>query len=278
MRLFRHMNLLVGGGILACVLLPACVFSLWHAGRPFGIDIAHRLASPHWPHTLGTDPFGRDLLGYTLVAVWYSVLAAFCAVGLGTITGVLLGMVAAEEGNATRLIVRLTDLGLAFPPVLIAAMIATIHGASMAGEILAIALFSIPSHIRVTQQAARSVLVQDYIAAARLAGRWRTGVLLHHVLPNIAPIVIVHVSLSLALALLSEAGLSYLGLGTPPPQPDLGRALASYQIHVFDHPLLVAVPGATIMMLVLGFNLVGDGLRDLLEREPSATYGNRDVQ
>ena len=99
-----------------------------------------------------------------------------------------------------------------------------------------------------------------------MAGVGPIAVTVRHILPNIAPILIVHASTSLALAILSEAGLSYLGLGAPPPQPDLGRALASYQVHIFDHPFLVAAPGIAVMVLVLGFNLLGDGLRDLLER------------
>lgn len=264
---FRSNKSLVAGSLLlGCCLIPASLVWIWRGGHAPFIDIAHRYARPSLLHPLGTDPFGRDLASYVLTGAFNTTIIALLAVTLATIFGTVPGLVGASKGKKSQFVMSAADLGLAFPPILIAAMLVTAQGASASGEILAIALFGVPAQIRITKQAAQSVLVQDYIAAARMAGLGAVSIILRHVLPNIAPILIVHASTSLALAVLSEAGLSYLGLGAPPPQPDLGRALASYQIHIFDHPFLVAVPGVMVMMLVLGFNLLGDGLRDLLER------------
>ena len=265
-RLRTNRSLIAGSALLLMCLIPATLTWIWRGGRSPLIDIAHRYAPISFSHPLGTDPFGRDIASYVLTGAFNSTVIAVIAVTLATVIGTALGLVAAYGGWRGKAVMSTADLGLAFPPILIAAMLVTAQGASATGEILAIALFGIPAQIRITRQAAHSILVLDYIAAARMAGLNSINTILRHVLPNIAPILIVHASTSLALAILSEAGLSYLGLGAPPPQPDLGRTLASYQIHIFDHPLLVAIPGVTVMVLVLGFNLLGDGLRDLLER------------
>ncbi|MFT8365534.1 MAG: ABC transporter permease [Gluconobacter cerinus] len=265
-RLRTNRSLIAGSVLLLACLVPATLTWIWRGGRSPLIDIAHRYAPISFSHPLGTDPFGRDIASYVLTGAFNSTVIAVIAVTLATVIGTALGLVAAYGGSRGKAVISTADLGLAFPPILIAAMLVTAQGASATGEILAIALFGIPAQIRITRQAAHSILVLDYIAAARMAGLNSIDTILRHVLPNIAPLLIVHASTSLALAILSEAGLSYLGLGAPPPQPDLGRTLASYQIHIFDHPLLVAIPGVTVMVLVLGFNLLGDGLRDLLER------------
>lgn len=265
-RLRTNGSLIAGSALLLACLVPATLTWIWRGGRSPLIDIAHRYAPISFSHPLGTDPFGRDIASYVLTGAFNSTVIAVIAVTLATVIGTALGLVAAYGGLRGKAVMSTADLGLAFPPILIAAMLVTAQGASATGEILAIALFGIPAQIRITRQAAHSILVLDYIAAARMAGLNSIDTILRHVLPNIAPILIVHASTSLALAILSEAGLSYLGLGAPPPQPDLGRTLASYQIHIFDHPLLVAIPGVTVMVLVLGFNLLGDGLRDFLER------------
>ncbi|MQR99091.1 ABC transporter permease [Gluconobacter aidae] len=261
-------TLRAGSILLGIVLLPATVITLFDGGHAPYIDVLHRYAPPSLLHPLGTDPFGRDLMVNVLTGAFNSVTIAAISVCLATIGGTALGLIAAARPARAIMgiaIMGLADLGLAFPPVLIAALLVTALGASATGEILAIALFGLPAQIRITRQAARSILIQDYIAASRLAGHGPVYIMRRHVLPNILPLLTVQATSSLALAILADAGLSYLGLGAPPPRPDLGRALASYQIHIFDHPLLVAIPGVTIMLLVLGFNMFGDGLRDALD-------------
>ena len=250
--------------VLLAVLLPALLSLVWTPYPPAGLDILHRLASPSAAHPLGTDPFGRDLLSVLMVAAGNSTAVCLAAVGGAALLGVPLGLLAAGPGRGRVLVMRATDLCLAFPPLLTAAMIVAARGPGMAGEILAIGAFNAPAFVRLTRSAALTVLNQDFVAAARIAGRGPAVVLASHVLPNIAGTLLVQATLALAVAELSEAGLSYLGLGLPPPLPSLGRALADYQTRIFDDPLLVVAPGAVVALLVLGFNLLGDGVRDLL--------------
>ena len=157
------------------------------------------------------------------------------------------------------------DLGLAFPPLLTASLLVAAQGAGVGAEIVAIGAFNAPAFIRLTRAAAAGILARDFIAAARVAGRGRAAILVAHVLPNASPTLLVQATLALAVAALSEAGLSYLGLGMPPPLPSLGRILADDQARIFDAPLLVIAPGAVVALLVLGCNLLGDGLRDWLD-------------
>lgn len=258
-------SLLAGILILGLVLLPAALSLVWTPWPPARLDIVHRLAPPSGAHPLGTDPFGRDLAAILMVGARNSLGICLAALALGAAIGIPAGLVAALGGWRDGLLLRATDLALAFPPLLTAAMIVAVYGAGAGGAILAIGLFNIPAFIRITRATARSVLPRDFIAAARVAGRGRSALLIVHVLPNIAATLLVQATMALAGALLVEAGLSYLGLGTQPPVPSLGRALSDYQSHIFDTPLLVLAPGAAIGLLVLGLNLLGDGLRDLLD-------------
>ncbi len=261
----RHPSLWLGLLVLALALLPAALSAVWTPYPPGRLDILHRLAAPSSAHPFGTDPFGRDLLSVLMVAACNSTLVCLAAIGAAALVGVPLGLAAAAPGWRSTLVMRATDLCLAFPPLLTAAMIVAAKGPGVGGEILAIGVFNVPAFVRLTRSASLSVLNQDYVAAARIAGRGRVAVLASHVLPNIAAMLLVQVTLALAVAELSEAGLSYLGLGLPPPLPSLGRALADYQTRIFDDPLLVVAPGAVVALLVLGFNLLGDGVRDLLD-------------
>lgn len=265
-RSFRpHPSLLAGAMLLALVLAPSLLSAVWTPWPPLRLDIIHRLAPPSAAHWLGTDPFGRDLLSILMVGARNSLIVGVAAIALAAIIGIPAGLAATGRGIPAMAVSRATDLGLAFPPLLTAAMVVAVYGAGMTGTILAIALFNVPAFVRLTRTQAASVLSRDFIAAARVAGRGRAAVLAVHVLPNIAGTLVVQATLALALAALSEAGLSYLGLGVPPPAPSLGRALADYQTRIFDDPLLVVAPGAVIALLVLGFNQLGDGLRDLLD-------------
>ncbi|MCX2562934.1 ABC transporter permease [Acetobacter thailandicus] len=261
-------GLLWGVVSLACVLLPGAALWVYHQVHPFGIDLHHRLLAPSWQHWLGTDPLGRDTLAYTLVAAVNSLGISVVAMVLALCAGGSAGLLAAEKGRRTKILTGgVVELGIAFPPVITAALLVTLYGAGMGEEVFALAIFFIPGFIRLSQQAASAILAQDYIAAARLSALtpWQTH--MRHVLPNMAPGLLVQFSVNVALALLAETGLSYLGLGAPPPLPELGRILASYQVHLFDHPVLVVVPGVIVVLLVLGINMLGDGLRDLFARQ-----------
>jgi len=258
-------SLLAGACVLALVLLPAALSLVWTPWPPGKLDIVHRLAPPSLAHVLGTDPFGRDLLSLLMIGARNSVTTCTAAILLGACLGIPLGLAAAGPGAWRALLLRLTDIGLAFPPLLTAALIVSVYGAGMGGTVLAIAAFNVPAFVRLARGEARAILGRDFVAAARVAGRSPAAVLAAHVLPNIAGTLLVQATVALALAVLAEAGLSYLGLGTPPPAPSLGRALADYQTHLFDDPGLVIAPGIAIGLLVLGLNLLGDGLRDALD-------------
>ncbi len=261
----RHPSLVLGIALLALVVLPAALSLIWTPWAPSRIDIIHRLAPPSAAHPLGTDPFGRDLLSILMAGARNSIIVCTAAIALGAAIGIPLGLAAAGGGWKASVVMRIADLGLAFPPLLTAAMIVAVYGAGMGGTILAIALFSVPAFIRLTRAEAGSILNRDFVAAARIAGSSPAAVLRVHVLPNIAATLLVQATVALALAVLAESGLSYLGLGTPPPSPSLGRALSDYQTRIFDNPLLVVAPGLAISLLVLGLNQLGDGLRDVLD-------------
>jgi peptide/nickel transport system permease protein len=264
-RLRLPISLLAGACVLALVLVPATLSLVWTPWPPGKLDIVHRLAPPSLAHVLGTDPFGRDLLSLLMIGARNSVTTCTSAILLGACVGIPLGLAAAGPGVWRALLLRLTDIGLAFPPLLTAALIVSVYGAGMGGTVLAIAAFNVPAFVRLARGEARAILGRDFVAAARVAGRSPAAVLATHVLPNIAGTLLVQATVALALAVLAEAGLSYLGLGTPPPAPSLGRAMADYQTHLFDDPGLVIAPGIEIGLLVLGLNLLGDGLRDALD-------------
>jgi peptide/nickel transport system permease protein len=262
----RHPSLIAGVVLLSLVLAPAALSLVWTPYPPGQLDIVHRLAPMSPAHPLGTDPFGRDLLSILMIGARNSIFLCTAAIALGAALGIPVGLAAAAARGWVRvLLMRAADLGLAFPPLLTASMIVAVYGAGMGGTILAIGLFNAPAFTRVARVEARSVLNRDFVAAARIAGRRPAAILGVHVLPNIAATLLVQATVALALAVLAEAGLSYLGLGTPPPSPSLGRALSEYQTQIFDDPLLVIAPGVAIALLVLGLNQLGDGLRDVLD-------------
>ena len=160
---------------------------------------------------------------------------------------------------------RLADFTFAFPALLSAIMLTAVFGAGMVNAIIAIGIFNIPTFARITRASANAIWARDYVLAARACGKSRTAITLQHVLPNIAAVLVVQATIQFALAILAEAALSYLGLGTQPPQPSWGRMLSEAQTLMFQAPLLAVWPGLAIALSVLGLNLLGDGLRDLLD-------------
>jgi peptide/nickel transport system permease protein len=188
------------------------------------------------------------------------------AVGMGLVAGVALGALAAAQGGwVDELVMRASDFTFAFPALLTAIMLTAIYGPGLFLSIVAIGIFNIPVFARITRGAANAVWARDFVTAARAAGKGPLAITLDHVLPNIANQLVVQATVSFATAILAEAALSYLGLGTQPPQPSWGRMLNEAQTLMFQAPLLAVYPGAAIMLSVLGLNLMGDGLRDLMD-------------
>jgi peptide/nickel transport system permease protein len=255
------------GAALVLLLAAAALLSLaWSPYPPAEIDIAHKLAPPSGAHWLGTDSLGRDIASQLLVGSQNSIVVGVVAVGIGLGFGVALGcLAAARRGWAEEVVMRAADFTFAFPALLTAIMLTAIYGPGLATSIVAIGVFNIPVFARLARAAAHTVWSRDYVLAARAAGKGAWRITTDHVLPNIANVLIVQATIQFALAILAEAALSYLGLGTQPPQPSWGRMLNEAQTMMFEAPLLAVYPGVAIALSVLGLNLLGDGLRDVLD-------------
>jgi len=269
-RALRHKSFLIGGSLILLLLAAALLSLMWTPYPVAEIDIPAKLQRPSAAHWLGTDSLGRDIASQLLVGAQNSIVVGLIAVGIGMGVGVALGCVASASRASGRawveeLIMRASDFTFAFPALLSAIMLTAIYGPGLVMSIVAIGIFNIPVFARVTRGAANAVWARDYITAARAAGKGPLAITLDHVLPNIASHLIVQASISFATAILAEAALSYLGLGTQPPQPSWGRMLNEAQTMMFQAPLLAVYPGVAIMLSVLGLNLMGDGLRDLMD-------------
>ena len=265
-RALTHRSFVIGA-VLTLLLLGAAALSLvWTPWSPYEIDMAVKLQLPDAQHWLGTDPFGRDITSLLLVGARNSILVGVIAVGIGLTVGTALGLLAAaRRGWVEELIMRLADFTFAFPAILSAIMMTAVFGAGIVNSITAIGIFNIPTFARITRASANAIWSREFVLAARACGKGPWRITIEHVLPNISSALIVQATIQFALAILAEAALSYLGLGTPPPQPSWGRMLAEAQTLLFQAPLLAVFPGVAIAMAVLGLNLAGDGLRDLLD-------------
>lgn len=262
----RHASFVIGGALSALLAAAALLSLFWAPYPPAEIDIPNKLQGPSAAHWLGTDSLGRDIASQLLVGAQNSIVVGVVAVGIGLGVGVALGCVAsARRGWVEELIMRASDFTFAFPALLSAIMLTAIYGPGLVMSIVAIGIFNIPVFARITRGAANAVWARDYVTAARAAGKGPAAITLDHVLPNIASQLIVQATISFATAILAEAALSYLGLGTQPPQPSWGRMLNEAQTLMFQAPLLAVYPGVAIVLSVLGLNLMGDGLRDLMD-------------
>lgn len=252
------------GLALSGLVVAAALLSLvWLPYDPTEIDILHRLARPSSGHWLGTDAFGRDVLSMILAGARVSLGVGFAAVAAGLLAGVWLGLLAALFGGwLDEAVMRLSDVAFAFPAVLSAILIAAVWGPGAFNAVIAIAVFNVPVFARLARGAALSVMARDFVRAARALGLGEGEIALRHVLPNILGLLCVQASVQFALAILAEAGLAYLGLGTQPPSPSWGRMLFDAQSYLHAAPLGAVFPGLAIALAVLGFSRLGEGLRD----------------
>ncbi|MGI2030978.1 ABC transporter permease [Rhizobium panacihumi] len=258
---------LVAGLVITLTLLVVALLSLvWTPAVPSKMQILLKLKPPFSAGLFGTDQFGRDLTSMLMVGAWNSLSIALVAVTIGASIGTVIGvLVAARRGWAEIILMRICDIIFALPPILSAMMLGAFLGAGRFTAILAIATFMVPVFARLTFGAALQIWTRDYVMAAIAIGRSKTKITLIHILPNISNQIIVQVTIQLGLAILTEAGLSYLGLGMPPPAPTWGRMLADAQTFFGQAPWLALLPGLAIALAVLGFNMLGDGLRDLFD-------------
>ena len=265
-RALKHTGFVTGMVILLTLIFCAVVSVFWSPYPVADIDIPNKLASPSAAHWLGTDSLGRDIASLLWVGSQNTLLVGLIAVGIGLSVGVPLGLLAsAKRGWVEEVIMRASDFTFAFPALLSAILLTAIYGPGLVISITAIGIFNIPVFARVTRGAANAIWTRDYTLAAMAAGKSKWTITWNHVLPNMASVLIVQASVQFAIAILAEAALSYLGLGTQAPQPSWGRMLNEAQSQMFQAPWLAVYPGMAIATAVLGLNLLGDGLRDLMD-------------
>ena len=260
-------NLIIGAALSSLVLLAALLSFVWTPYDHAAMNIPAKFQRPNGLHWLGTDHFGRDIFSMVMVGARTSIAVALVAVGIGMGLGVPLGLTAAARkgGWLDEIIMRGNDLVFAFPSLVIAILITAVFGAGAVNAIIAIGIFNIPVFARITRGAALSLWEREFILAARVAGKSAARISAEHILPNVMNLLIVQGTIQFSLAILAEAGLSYIGLGAQPPTPSWGRMLADAQTLVAITPHLALIPGLAIIATVLGLNLLGDGLRDLLD-------------
>jgi len=259
-------SLAIGLALTALILAAAGLSLVWTPYDAELILVEQRLMPPSAAHWFGTDQMGRDVLSMTLGGARNSIAVALVAAGIGLGAGVPLGLFAAAEGGLVdEIVMRSNDLIFAFPALLLAILITAIAGPGAINAIVAIGIFNIPVFARLARGGALALWPRDFVRAARVAGKGRLRISLEHILPNIAGVLIVQGTIQFALGVLAEAGLSYVGLGAQPPAPSWGRMLAESQTYFALAPWLAVAPGLAIVTTVLGLNLLGDGLRDLLD-------------
>jgi peptide/nickel transport system permease protein len=262
----RHPGFVIGALITLLVILVALLSLVWTPHPTGDIVPARRLLPSSAGFLLGTDHFGRDLLSMLMEGARNSLVVAVIAVAIGIGLGVPLGALAAASGGwVDEAVMRLSDFAFAFPALLTAVMLTALAGPGAGNAMLAIGIFNVPVFARLTRGAALSVWRRDFVLAARVAGKGRVRISLEHVLPNVSSVLIVQATIQFALAILAEAGLSYLGLGTRPPSVSWGRMLNDAQTFMYLAPRLAVLSGLAIVLTVLGLNLLGDGLRDILD-------------
>ena len=265
-RFFININFTVGFVMSFVVVFMAVTSLAWTPYEANSMNAPVRLNAPSPTHPLGTDQYGRDILSRVMVGAVNSIIVGLVTVAIGLSIGVLLGLASAYYGKLVdESIMRLSDLLFAFPAVLTAILITSILGPSMINAMLAIGIFYIPVFARLTRAVSMTIWNREFIAASRSSGISEWMITWRHVLPNILSPLIIQGTIQFAVAILAEAGLSYLGLGTQPPHASWGRMLNEAQTYMSYAPWLAIFPGVAIAWAVLGFNLLGDGLRDTLD-------------
>jgi len=271
-RFFRNLNFTVGFALTLVVVTAALVSLFWTPYDGNKMNARERLRGPSLHHLLGTDQYGRDTLSRVMDGAVISIAVGLITVAIGMSIGVLTGLTAAYYGKIIdEVLMRFCDLLFGFPAVLTAILITSILRPSIINAMLAIGIFYIPIFARLARATALSVLARDFITAARASGAGELAIIRRHVFPNILSTLLVQGTIQFAVAILAEAGLSYLGLGTQPPNPSWGRMLNEAQTFMSISPWMAVFPGAAIAWSVLGLNLLGDGLRDTLD--PRMTGG-----
>ena len=265
-QLWRYPSLTIGLVAAAAFALLGLLSLVWTPYPIEQIDIGRRFLGPTAAHWLGTDHLGRDMLSLVMAGTLTSFVVAALSVVIGAGVGVPLGLAAAAWGGPVEwLVLRFSDFIFAFPAIIVAILITALFGPGAINAVIAIGGFNIPVFARVARGGAMSIATLDFVAAARLAGLGNAAIAARHLLPNILSLIIVQGTIQLSLGILSEAGLSYVGLGTQAPATSLGLMLRDAQGLFLLHPWLTLVPGLCIVLVVIALNIAGDGLRDAID-------------
>lgn len=267
LRKFRRHRMGVVGVIIVLVYIATALGAPWLAPwAPDAVDLRNVAKPPSLAHPFGTDQFGRDMLSRTIYGARTSLVLGFCVVGIATLFGMFFGVLAGYyRGRVERLVTFMTDVMMTLPSIVTALAVVTILGPGLDTTIIAIAIASLPRIVRVARSAVLQVREMDYIQSSRSLGASDRAILLHHVVPNALSPVIVQGSLLMAEAVLVAAGLGFLGVGVKPPMAEWGQMLAESRALLRSAPHISIFPGLAIIFLVLGLNLLGDGLRDTLD-------------
>lgn len=255
------------GTVVILILVFAALFAPWLAPYdPYKTNLREALRPPSSPHLLGTDAVGRDILSRVIYGSRTSLEVGLIAVGLAAVLGMLFGLCAGYFGGwLERTIMRIVDAQMSFPPIILALSLAFVLGGGLFNCMIAVGVAMLPSYVRLTRAQVLSVRETDYVLAARLIGSSDARIIFRHILPNVFPPLIVLMTINLGGAIMSEASLSFLGVGIKPPGAAWGSMLQEGYQNIFTHPYMSFAPGICILLVVLGFNLMGDGLRDALD-------------
>ena len=265
-------QLIIGGSIVAFIVGIGLLSLFWTPYDINKVDVPNQFLPPGSDgFLLGTDKLGRDITSQIMAGARNSLLVSVVSTIASLVPGVLIGLIAAgAKPMQQRILSRMTDIGVALPGIVVALVVATSLGPGNTTAIVAIMFWLIPTVARVVIGPARQILARDFVEAAQAYGRSRRFILFRHVLPNIGPLIIVQASIMFAIAILVEAALSYLGIGAQRPTPSWGRLLKEAQPLIDQAPYLMIIPGITIMVAVIGFNVLGDGLRTYLDPQQTA--------
>lgn len=257
----------VAGGMVTVLFLLATLLADWiRPYPPAAVDYEHTLAGPSPMHLAGTDDFGRDILSRLLVGARYSLGMGLVATSAGASLGAAWGIASAFHGRTfDNLSMRAVDVLLAFPGILLAIAIVAILGPGLVNVVIAVGIFGVPTFARLSRAPALAAMGQEYIHAARALGAGNVRIMIRHILPAVMPSILVYFTLRIGVTVLNASALSFLGLGVQPPTPEWGAMLATARLFLNVAPHLVLAPGIAISLAVLGFNLLGDGVRDALD-------------
>lgn len=255
-----------GAIIVAIVMLAALVAPWVLPWDPAYQDLPHRLDGPSWQHWFGLDELGRDILARVLLGARVSLMVGIVVVGVSSIVGMAVGSVSGYfGGRVDQAIGRLMDVLMAFPGMLLAIALVAVLGPSLVNVVLALAVIGWVGYARLVRGQVLRAREFEYVTAARALGAGTLRILARHVLPTAIPALMVQATLGMAGAILSEAALSFLGLGVQPPTPSWGTMINGGRVHLLDAPHLTVFPGLFLAIVVLGFNFLGDGLRDAMD-------------